>query len=178
MPFNVKPNGLTLRATTAEKLIPRGFTTWGRGILLKLMIQVVLGLLVAMGPSLARGADEQPLLTATKHDDLKTVKNLLQAGVNPDVHDAAHNTALIFACRDGHLEIVEALIHSGATVNWVDGEGVTPLILASFRGHVAIAKFLLDHGADRTIKDQWGRTALDYALRRGAEDEISRLLQK
>ena len=31
-------------------------------------------------------------------------------------------------------------------------------------------------GADPSIRDQWNRTALDYALRRGANDPIARMI--
>ena len=88
-----------------------------------------------------------------------------------------NNTALIFAARDGRLAIARALIAGGATVNWIDGEGVTPLILAAFKGHGEIARLLVAHGADPDVRDQWGRRALDYALRRGPDDPIAKLLQ-
>jgi ankyrin repeat protein len=141
---------------------------------------IVFGILGTVGGSLASGeaAGRLTLISAAKRGDLTTIQELLQRGVNPDAHDAANNTPLIFAARDGHIEIVRVLVEGGATVNWVDDEGVTPLILASFKGHTEVAKFLLDHGADPSVQDQWGRTALDYALRRGEEDEISKLLRR
>ena len=105
------------------------------------------------------------------------VEALLASGADPDAHDDAHNTALIFAARDGRLEIARALIEHSATVDWIDGEGVTPLILAAFKGHQEIAELLLDRGADPEIRDQWGRRALDYALKRGEDDAIARLLR-
>ena len=71
------------------------------------------------------------------------------------------------------FEGLRLLLERGATVNWVDGEGVTPLILAAFKGHEAIAAMLLRRGADIGIRDQWGRDALDYALRRGRDDPIA-----
>ncbi|MEO1181334.1 MAG: ankyrin repeat domain-containing protein, partial [Cyanobacteria bacterium J06636_28] len=58
-----------------------------------------------------------------------------------------------------------------------DGEGVTPLILASFKDHIELVQLLLEHGADVTVRDQWHRTALDYALRRGESDPIVQLLK-
>lgn len=157
--------------------LARGFTRPGtrfRAILL------VLGVSVAVGAPAAApaGTDGQALLIAAQRGDLASVVTLLDAGVDPDSHDAVDNTALIFAARDGHPDIVRALIGGGATVNWTDAEGVTPLILAAFRGHPDVVKILLEHGADPAIRDQWGRTALDYARRRGAKDEIGRLLQR
>ena len=112
------------------------------------------------------------LIEATKAGVLTEVETLLAAGIDPDTVDAVNNTALIFASRDGHLAIAEALIAAGATVDWVDDEGVTPLILAAFKNHPALVDLLLAHGADQSVRDQWGRTARDYALRRGAADPI------
>ena len=70
-----------------------------------------------------------------------------------------------------------ALVAAGASVNWLDGEQVTPLILAAHKNHPAVARLLLDAGADPAPRDRWGRQALDYALRRGADDPIARLIR-
>ncbi|MEM6254727.1 MAG: ankyrin repeat domain-containing protein [Cyanobacteria bacterium P01_D01_bin.156] len=117
-----------------------------------------------------------PLVNATLMGDLETVERLLQNGTDPNlVYNT--NTALTYAARDGFTEIAYLLIEYDADVNWIDGEGVTPLILASFKDHIDIVRLLLAHGADTTIRDQWNRMALDYALRRGQSDPIAQLLQ-
>ncbi len=69
------------------------------------------------------------------------------------------------------------LIAAGATIDWVDGEGVTPLILAAFKGHRALVQRLLAEGTQTELCDQWGRSALDYALRRDETDPIARMLR-
>ncbi|MEM9002941.1 MAG: ankyrin repeat domain-containing protein [Cyanobacteria bacterium P01_F01_bin.86] len=122
-------------------------------------------------------ASPPPLIEATLAGDVETVRSLLQEGTDPNL--VYHtNTALTYAARDGFIAIARVLIDAGAEVNWIDGEGVTPLILASFKNHVELAELLLDHGADVTVRDQWDRTALDYALRRGEADAIAQLLQR
>ena len=118
-----------------------------------------------------------PLIEATLASNVETVRQLLQNGTDPNlVYNT--NTALTYAARDGFTEIARLLIDRGADVNWIDGEGVTPLILASFKGHLELTQLLLDHGADVTVSDQWNRTALDYALRRGETDPIAQLLRE
>ena len=116
------------------------------------------------------------LIETTLAGEANTVKVLLEQGVDPNlVYNT--NTALTYAARDGFIDIARLLVDHGADVNWIDGERVTPLILASFKDHIEIVKLLLAHGADVTVRDQWDRTALDYALRRGENDEIAQLLQ-
>lgn len=124
-----------------------------------------------------RPSVDQELLLATKRGDAVAVWAALAAGSASDHTDGKGNTALIFAARDGHLEIADMLIAYGAKVDWQDDEQVTPLILAASRNHPAIVTLLLDHGARPTLQDQWGRTALDYAERRGDNDPIAVMLR-
>lgn len=117
-----------------------------------------------------------PLIEATLAGNVDDVRSQLAKGTNPNlVYNT--NTALTYAARDGFTEIARLLIDHGADVNWIDGEGVTPLILASFKDHIGLVQLLLEHGADVTVRDQWNRTALDYALRRGESDPIVQLLK-
>ena len=142
-------------------------------ILLPIVLVMILFFPSMEREALGRPAKTIPLLTATLDGALATVKNLLGAGVDPDLHDDYRNTALIYAARDGKTEIARALLSAGASPGWVDGERVTPLILAAFKGHIEIVKLLLAHKVDRGHRDQWGRTASDYALRRGDADSVA-----
>lgn len=117
------------------------------------------------------------LIEATLARNLETVSVLLEQGTDPNlVYNT--NTALTYAARDGFIDIARLLIDYGADVNWIDGEGVTPLILAAFKDHIELVQLLLNHGADTTVRDQWNRNALDYALRRGDADPIAQLLRQ
>lgn len=120
---------------------------------------------------------DQELILAAKRGDGVGVWAALASGAAPDFTDRAGNTALIFAARDGHLGVAEILLDYGATVDWQDDEKVTPLILASSHNHLEIVSLLLNHGATLAIRDQWGRTALDYAERRGIDDPIAVMLK-
>ncbi len=117
-----------------------------------------------------------PLIDAVLKNRVEELERLLKSGADPDGFDANRNTPLIFAARDGQTQIAELLIRSGATPGWIDGEQVTPLILAAFRDHIDVVKLLLSRKVDREQRDRWGRTAADYASRRGKNDPIYRLL--
>ncbi len=119
----------------------------------------------------------QELILSADRGDTIGVWAALVAGASPDSNDRSGHTALIFAARDGRLDIAELLLGYGATVDWQDGEKVTPLILAATMNHPDMVTLLLDHGAKLAIKDQWGRTALDYAERRGSDDPIAHMLR-
>ena len=82
------------------------------------------------------------LIEAVKRNDVKEVKQLLNAGA--DVH-AENNYALHCASVGGHAEMVSLLLNAGADVH---ASGDSNLQLASMYGHVEVVSLLLDAGAD------------------------------
>ncbi|MDH3662569.1 MAG: ankyrin repeat domain-containing protein [Alphaproteobacteria bacterium] len=148
-----------------------------RFLAVSLVLIGVVGCSTERLPAPFRPSVDQELLLAAMRGDAVAVWAALAAGAPPDNADERGNTALIFAARDGHFEVAEMLIAYGATVDWQDDEQVTPLILASSRNHPRIVTLLLSHGALAAIQDQWGRTALDYAERRGPDDPIAVMLR-
>lgn len=126
---------------------------------------------------LSADVSDPPIVEAAKKNDLQLVAALLYGGADPDAHDRHRNTALIYAARDGSYEMAQTLINKGADINWQDGERVTPLILAAHKNHPKLVRLLLKHKADRDVRDKWARSALDYALRRGEDDPIAKLLK-
>jgi ankyrin repeat protein len=126
---------------------------------------------------MSANVSDPPIVSAAKQNDLPRLAALLYGGADPNAHDRHRNTALIYAARDGRYDMAETLIAKGADIDWQDGEWVTPLILASHKNHPKLVRLLLTHKADRDIRDKWARTALDYALRRGEDDAIAKMLQ-
>ena len=53
----------------------------------------------------------------------------------------------------------------------------TALHLAAYRGSLAIATRRLEGGADLTLRDKWGKTALDYARSKGKSEVVALLSQ-
>jgi hypothetical protein len=143
--------------------------TWGDGLHVIPLAQV-----------LVRSQTDTPLIAAVLRDDLADVRRLLVAGAKVDDHDKSRNTAMIFAARDGQTDIASLLIDAGADPGWIDGEGVTPLILAALKNHPDMVKLLLAQKkkARTNHADKGGRTARDYAKRRGPNDPIYKMLTR
>ena len=55
--------------------------------------------------------------------------------------------------------------------------GTTALHQAAYNGYLAIATRLLEGGADLTLRDKFGKTALDDARSRGKSEVVALLSQ-
>ena len=117
----------------------------------------------------------------TKDKDGRTLlfygseSQLLALGANPDITDNFGNTPLIFCfvkCwRPG--VIPEAFFHNP---NHQNNEGKTALHYAVKSEKCTMIQNLLDHGVDCSIKDNSGKTALDYA-REWNRSDLYKLLE-
>jgi len=105
------------------------------------------------------------LLTASRRDNIKSVKALLKKGVNVEYAMESGDTALTVASSHGHTKIVETLLRVGANINHRNKLGDTALAVASSRGHTKIVEILLGRGADIEHVDRFGETALSRACK-------------
>jgi ankyrin repeat protein len=83
------------------------------------------------------------------------VKQLLDAGADPNVRNQAGATALTWA----HPDAIRSALERGADVNPRDAKSRTPLMLAAIVDTLPAAsvRLLLDSGADPAAKDPNGR---------------------
>src|SRR5262249_33826467 len=86
-------------------------------------------------------------------------------------------TPLHYAAYNGNLNQVKLFLDAGAPVNVADGRGLTALMMAanSRNKNPEVVRLLLDRGADVAPKEEFGRTAADWA-RIGAGTEIIEML--
>lgn len=118
------------------------------------------------------------LVRAAAAGDFPRTTALLAAGADPNVVDPNWRSPLIHAARLGRFDLIEVLVRAGAVVGWQDADKLSALILAAWGNHPRIAEFLIRAGADPLLADRWGRRALDYALARGKNDGIARMLRR
>ena len=106
----------------------------------------------------------------------------------PDINPATKNEALISAVSLNRIEFVRIFLQNNTNINMKSTdqyeEGETALIMAAkhkyYNGETPekteIVKLLLENGADVNIKDDVGKTALDYAKQNGF-NEVYELLK-
>jgi len=110
---------------------------------------------------------EELLIGSSEVNYIKSLKILIQKGVNPNAQDLVGRTGLMFASYNGHLEIVKELIKAGVNLNIKEEkDGKTALMFTVHKGQLQIVKELIKAGVDLNIKDdRYGDTALLYAIK-------------
>jgi len=93
----------------------------------------------------------------------------------------AQESAFFDAAGSGDVATVEGMLNGGVDVNIKDASfGHTALIIASRRGHLPVVELLLAKGADVNVTDNYGNTALRWALKtnRGESQAIVQRLRQ
>jgi len=143
-------------------------------------------------PQLVDQLKQTTLLAAAMGNDIGSIRQLVDAGVDVNAADAgAGFTPLIISSALGNLEAVRLFLSKGARVNTVSSppggikvkNGVialgsfTPLLIASTYGPSTVVKALLDAGANVNVRDGRGMTPLMMAVAADHGDpEIARML--
>lgn len=120
-----------------------------------------------LGPcgALRRSLLHAPLNSAADdREAARVVRQLLVAGLSPDVRDAQGVPPLQLAARYALLEVATHLLAAGAHANAADDVGMTALHEATDRGHHAMCMLLLERGADPTCCNRYGCTPLEFAV--------------
>ena len=161
------------------------------------------GSLGAVEQLLAAGAEpnsvevdsgQTALMWAAAGGHWEIVDLLIGAGADVNASSSGMFTPLMFAARTGDLKSAELLLDAGAEVNVASEDGLSPLLIASasldaitgsdYRlvveesQHESLGALLLDHGADVTQSDQYGMTALHYAVEMNKPSLLRALLKR
>ena len=110
-------------------------------------------------------------------------RQLLENGLNPNLHDWQRRTPLHDLCRGiRHVEdaaaLVQMFIEFGADINAIDEEDCSsPLGISARAGDVRLVKLLLEHGADPNAAGANWAKPIAWAERRG-HDKVAEMLCK
>jgi ankyrin repeat protein len=140
---------------------------------------------------------EMALLTAAQTNDLATVKNLLEKGVDVNMRGPDRNTPIMEAAYAGHLEMAKLLLVHGADLSAKKTDGATATLLigdhkdvgalfknvsqlvdAASSGDIRTLQELVDSGTPVNGLDQNGRAALNEAAWNGKTEAVKLLLDK
>lgn len=117
------------------------------------------------------------LTLAIHTNDVTTAQALLDAGLNPNHHEASMLPPLFYAVEGGNTRITGLLIQHGADVNVRLGKDeATPLMRAAASQHPDIVSLLLKAGAQLDAQDRLGATALMWASVKGCHACATRLI--
>ena len=119
-----------------------------------------------------------PLMLATKQQDVKMVKSVLQAGANVNrINQKTGGTALMESALNGCVQITLILIEAGANVNMADKSGHTSLMFAVHKRHLKVAEILIREGADVNKICYVRQTALLHCTSTGCEEGVEMLVE-
>lgn len=130
----------------------------------------------------AIGYGDTPLRLAVKLGKVEIAKLLLEAGADPNICPAGYGTPVFYADEP---ELIHLLKQYGGDMNFtVDtiGNGITPLIWQAKWAldtpkDIKVLSALLEAGADPDARDAEGKSARDYANKRGIK-EIKKLFRQ
>ena len=117
------------------------------------------------------------LYKAAGDGDSTQVSTLLDGGVDVNARTGNGSFALNNAAVENEIDVIRILLARGANPNVQNGQGDTPLICATkyAGGKMATVKLLIEAGTDIAIKDDEGKTALDYAKAKDQQEAIALL---
>ena len=110
--------------------------------------------------------------------DFVRVRELLAAGVDPNVRDEDGRTPLFSAVLGNSVGLVGLLLESGADVNAHDNQGFTTLHFCAQEDLPVMARLLVSKGADVNAQDEDGSSVLWRAIfsERGRGDLLEILI--
>lgn len=110
-------------------------------------------------------SSDYAIFVAAEANDVKTLKRLLDGGMDPNVKDYDREaTPLHWAANKGHVEAIELLIDSGANVNAQNKRGRTPIHALIEMKFYKIVLWLIKYcGGDPFIEDVRGLRPYDLA---------------
>ena len=122
----------------------------------------------------ATAGDVEALYQAAGNGKHSEVARLLKSGVDANSRTKSGSYALNAAAVENEIDVIQILIAHEADPNVQNRQGDTPLICATkyAGGKPETVELLVKAGTDLGIRDNSGKTALDYAKAKGQQEAI------
>lgn len=129
--------------------------------------------------------DQSVLYVTILQEREDLMQKLLEKGADPNLADSVGSLPLSEAVirRSADPRIVKMLLDKGANPNATEADKTTPLMYIAENNKInpqtrlEIIQMFLDKGADKKLKDDKGKTAVDWA-KQGGNKETVEFLQK
>lgn len=129
--------------------------------------------------------DQSALYVAIIQAREDLMQKLLEKGADPNLADSRGSLPLseVVLRRDADPRVVKMLLDKGANPNATEADKTTPLMYVAENNKInpqtrlQIIQMFLDKGADKKLKDDKGKTAVDWA-KQGGNKETVEFLQK
>lgn len=103
---------------------------------------------------------DKKLQAAVRHNQPERVRQLLQAGADPDI-EGPFGGLLFMALLLNYVEVAQLLVEAGSDIDAVDDRGWTPLHWAAKIGDKQLFRLMVESEADPGALDNDGKTPLD-----------------
>ncbi len=126
--------------------------------------------------TMAKADPSGDFFNAVNRGDGRSVKTLIERGVDPNQVDDKGQTALLLALRDDSPRVVEALLaQPKVALDIANDNGETALMIAALKGRLDAMKALLDRGAS---VNRAGWSPLHYAASGPEPRAVAMLLDR
>ena len=85
--------------------------------------------------------------------------------LRPPAAAQGRHSLLSTASAGGHTDVLKVLLERGESTERFKKGALSPLHVASFHGRAGAAQLLVEKGADLDVKNQYGETPLDIAMK-------------
>ena len=141
--------------------------------------------LYSMSPTRESGymySGDLTLHRLVRNGETEAIKELLEAGLDPNPVNDHGLTPLTVATALGHTDIMRILLDAGVDPNWTSKNEyypcmATPLHWAAYLGHTNAVTALLEGGADKNAATKNGETPINWANAAGRGDILLLLLK-
>ena len=114
----------------------------------------------------------KPILAAVS---VEVFDYLVSKGADPWSRWPEGDLMIYNVAMQGSSDLLQKLIDLKMEINSFNHKGFTPLMIAANFNRLDHVKILINAGADPTLKDQNGKTALDYAKEQGYQEVVDYL---